>query len=316
MEVTYAKSELAPIVLFTYNRPLHTRQTVEALRKNELAAESELIVFSDGPKNEEVRSKVEEVRKYLKTITGFKRLQIYENEKNCGLANSIIDGVTKVVTEFGRVIVLEDDLVTSPFFLRYMNEALNRYEKEDKVISIHGYVDPVKTFLPETFFIKGADCWGWATWKRGWNLFEKDGLALLRQIQDQGRSKEFDFENSYDYTQMLKDQIAQKNNSWAIRWYASAFLKNKLTLYPGHSLVWNIGIDGSGTHCGVDHSYGNNVSLFPIIVNEIEILENLGARKAFSELFRERKGSLFLRLLRKTSRVLCRIKSFIFKRKL
>lgn len=278
-------SEPAAIALFVYNRPWHTKQAIEALQKNKLAKESDLIIFSDGPKGEGRESvvanqisavggqktdhrqpitdyRIQEVREYIRTITGFKSLRIVERERNLGLANSIISGVTEVVNKYGKIIVLEDDLVTSPYFLQYMNDALNLYENEEKVISIHGYVYPIEG-LPETFFLKGADCWGWATWKRGWDLFEADGKKLLTQLKEKKLLKRFDFDEAYPYTKMLKDQIEGKNDSWAIRWYASALIHDKLTLYPGKSLVKNIGTDSSGTH-------GDNLKNFtPLMTNKL-----------------------------------------------
>lgn len=163
-------NNLAPIALFVYNRPMHTRQTVEALLANELAAESDLIIFADGAKSGKDADAVQEVREYIHSISGFKSIKINEQDTNQGLANSVIAGVTEVVNESGRIIVLEDDMVTSPYFLNYMNDSLEMYKDEDKVISIHGYMYPVKEKLPETFFLQGADCWGWATWKRGYYL--------------------------------------------------------------------------------------------------------------------------------------------------
>ena len=297
---------LAPIVLFTYNRLWHTRQTIEALRKNDLAVESELIILSDGPRNENARIQVEEVRQYLKTIVGFKRIQIHERKENRGLANSIIDGVTKTVNEYGRVIVLEDYLLTSPFFLRYMNEALNLYEQDDRVISIHGHVFPLKTALPETFFIKGADCLGWATWKRGWDLFENNGALLLKELKDRNLTRAFDFNNAYPYTNMLINQIEGKVGSWAIRWYASAFLRDKLTLYPGRSLVFHNGGDGSGTNSGVSNWLDVKISQTPIQIGGLEITESVIGRKAFEEFYRMMKGSFGDRLKQKIRKVLCR----------
>jgi hypothetical protein len=240
---------LAPIVLFIYNRPWHTRKTIEALLKNELAEQSALFIYSDGPKKAEYLDKVYEVREYIHTITGFSSVSIIERERNLGLALSIITGVTEIVNRFGKIIVLEDDMVTSSYFLRYMNEALEMYDKEEKVISIHGYMYPVTAQLPETFFIKGADCWGWGTWKRGWDLFEADGTKLLKELKSRKLKKRFDFNGTYHFTKMLKEQISGKIDSWAIRWYASALLKDGLTLYPGKSLVQNIGTDNSGIHC-------------------------------------------------------------------
>lgn len=164
----------APIALFVYNRLNHTQRTITALQQNSLAQESELYIFSDGPKDEAGVEKVETIRKYLKTISGFKSVHIKERPENWGLAKSIIEGATEIVGQFGKIIVLEDDIVTSPHFLKYLNEALDLYQNEEKVISVHGYIYPVKQVLPETFFLRGADCWGWATWQRGWRLFQPD----------------------------------------------------------------------------------------------------------------------------------------------
>ena len=173
---------LAPIVLFTYDRLWHTQKTSEALKNNELASKSELIIYVDGAKNKSVYKSVSQVRDYVETVDGFKKVTIISRDKNWGLADSIIDGVTAIINQYGRVIVLEDDLVTSRFFLRYMNEALNLYENDNQVASIHGYIYPISN-LPETFFIKGADCWGWATWKNVWCYFESDGALLLDKLK-------------------------------------------------------------------------------------------------------------------------------------
>ena len=242
------KMNLAPIVLFVYNRLDLTKQTVEALQKNELANKSELFIFSDAAKTENIQFKVNRIREYIKKISGFKKVIIFERKENWGLANSVIDGVTKIVNKYGKIIVLEDDLVTSPYFLSFMNKALELYKDEAKIASIHGYIYPIKN-LPETFFIKGADCWGWATWKDKWSIFESDGKKLLDEIKKKNLEREIDFNGSYGYTKMLKDQIKGKNNSWAVRWYISVFLKDMITLYPGQSYVQNIGFDSDATHC-------------------------------------------------------------------
>jgi hypothetical protein len=281
----------APIALFVYNRPAHTRQTVEALLKNELAGESDLFIFSDAPKKPEAVAAVQEVREYIKTVGGFKSVSIVERDENLGLANSIIDGVTSVVNERGRIIVLEDDLVTSPYFLRFMNDALDMYEREESVISIHGYMYPVMDKLPETFFLRGADCWGWATWKRGWELFEPDGGKLLASLKSQHLEREFNFGGSYDYLEMLDSQVKGENDSWAIRWYASAFLKNKLTLYPGRSLVLNIGNDSSGTHCGATDIFSGDIIARPVAVGGIPIVASLEARSAVAKYFAAHRDS-------------------------
>lgn len=280
---------LAPIVLFTYNRLWHTMQTVEALKTNELADQSDLFIFSDGPKNEEDEEKVKQVREYLRTIKGFKRITIIERDRNFGLANNIIDGVTNVVNEYGKIIVLEDDLITSPYFLKFMNEALEIYKDEEKVVSIHGYIYPIKD-LPETFFIRGADCWGWATWERAWSLFELDGQKLLRKLKEKNLQKEADFNNSYGFTKMLKDQINGKNDSWAVRWYMSAFLEDKLTLYPGKSFVQNIGFGDEATHTKSEITFFKTelIEYFRPL-RKIEVKEDLVARKKIEDFLRSNK---------------------------
>lgn len=291
------KQCLAPIVLFVYNRLWHTQQTVEALQKNELAAESDLFIFSDGAKNTEDQYKVDEVRQYLKTITGFKSIAIEESQQNKGLANSIIHGVTQIVNQFGIVIVLEDDMITSKYFLQYMNNNLVIYNNFDNVISIHGFVYPIKD-LPETFFLRGADCWGWATWKRGWDIFEPNGEKLLEKLTEKKLAQEFDFNSTYPYIQMLKEQTVGKNNSWAIRWYASAFLANKLTLYPGKTLIKNIGFDGSGTHCCSEDVYQSIIDKSEPLFYEIKTIENLKARQKFEAFFKKSNHQNFLMQLK------------------
>jgi Predicted glycosyltransferases len=276
----------APIVIFTYNRPIHTKETIEALQKNNYAEESDLIVFSDAPKNEDAQKGVADTRSYLRTVSGFKSVRIIERETNRGLADNIIDGVTSVVNEQGKIIVLEDDLLTSPYFLTFMNQALEKYENEEKVISVHGYVYPLNKKLPESFFIRGADCLGWGTWKRAWDLFVEDGQSLLNEIKEKRLSKEFDFSGSYPYTKMLEKQAKGTIGSWAVRWYASAFLNNKLTLYPGRSLIFHNGSDGSGTNCDENDELSVELSTTSILLEEIMIEENKDARDAFICFFR------------------------------
>ena len=293
----------APIALFVYNRPWHTQQTVEALLKSEFAEESDLFVFSDAPKNSSSDEKVKAVRGFIRSTTGFKSLTIVERPHNLGLANSIIDGVTNLCNKYGQVIVLEDDLVTSPYFLKYMNDGLDYYRDEERVISIHGYIYPVKAKLPETFFLRGADCWGWATWKRGWDLFELDGEKLLAEIKAQKNIREFNYDGSYDLIGMLYSQIKGKVDSWAIRWYASAFINNKLTLYPGESLVLNIGNDGSGTHCGTTEMFNSSLIKHELNIAKIAIFESSDARSAIVDYFYASRITFFQRLKNKLTAV-------------
>lgn len=293
------KRSVAPVVLFVYNRLDHTRQTVEALQQNELALESSLIVFSDAAKTDAGKEKINEIRDYIRQIDGFKSVTVVEREKNLGLAKSIIDGVSTVVNTYGRVIVLEDDLVTSPYFLTYMNEALEKYADDDRVISIHGYVYPVTEALPEAFFLLGADCWGWATWRRGWKLFNPDGRYLLDELQRRKLTRAFDFNGTFPFSKMLKDQIKGNNNSWAIRWHASAFLAGRMTLHPGRSLVHNIGNDSSGTHCDDSSQYDTQLSELRVNLDDIEIKPSEVGLYAFEKFYRQHSGALWWRFVRR-----------------
>jgi hypothetical protein len=288
---------LAPITLFVYNRLWHTEQTIEALRKNFLSDESDLIIFSDGPKKASEESKVEEVRGFCKKIKGFKSVTLIERNENLGLSNSIIKGVTEVLHDYDKIIVLEDDLITSSHFLTYMNDALNLYKEKEEVISIHGYVYPVREQLPGTFFLRGADWWGWATWRHGWRLFEPDGSKLLKTLKKKHLTHEFDFFGAYPYTRMLKNQIRKKNDSWAVRWYASAFLQNKLTLYPGKSLVRNIGNDTSGTHSWDNDRFDQHELAKEVDLSFLELKENLEAKGIISNYLKSTSPSLHKKLL-------------------
>ncbi len=297
----------APIALFVYNRLDHTRRTVDSLKQNLLAQESDLIIFSDASKSELQAAKVRDVRDYISQISGFKSITIVERETNYGLAKSIIDGVTKVVNKYGRTIVLEDDLVTSAYFLKYMNEALEKYADDERVISIHGYVYPVKQSLPETFFLRGADCWGWATWRRGWAHFNPDGQYLLDELKRRKLIGMFNLNGAYSFSEMLKAQIKGSNDSWAVRWHASAFLADKLTLYPGRSLVHNIGHDGSGAHCGDEMGYDVLVSLSPIDFSNIEVQSSAQGQEAFEAFFRKVKSSFVRKLLHRSKKMWAKV---------
>lgn len=242
----------APLALFVYNRPEHTRRTVEALLANTLAGETPLHVFSDAPRDAAASQAVAEVRAYVRTIAGFKSITIIERDTNFGLARSIIDGVTSLCADHGRVIVMEDDLLTSPHFLTYMNEGLTRYEREDRVMQIAGYMFPVSLKLGEdALFLPFSSSWGWATWERAWRHFDVSGVGHRRLVEDQSLRQAFDLNGKYRYFKMLEAQLRGEADSWAIRWYLSVFLMNGLILYPKKTLVGNIGFDGTGVNCAV-----------------------------------------------------------------
>ncbi|HJT51461.1 MAG TPA: glycosyltransferase family 2 protein [Nitrosospira sp.] len=250
----------APIALFVYNRPSHIRLTVQALLANALADQTPLYLFSDAPRNEAAILAVAEVRSYIRSIAGFKSVTIIERETNFGLARSIIDGVTRLCEEYGHVIVMEDDLITSPHFLSYMNDALTRYEHEDRVMQIAGYMFPINLELGEdALFLPFTSSWGWATWRRAWRIFDAAGAGYQRLKQDQSLRRRFDLNGKYGYFKMLESQLRGETDSWAIRWYLSVFLMNGLTLYPKKTLVGNFGFDGSGVNCVASSIEGDTI---------------------------------------------------------
>jgi hypothetical protein len=297
---------LAPIVLFTYNRPIHTKKTLTSLKENLLANQSTLYIYVDGPKQNASIEQIQnnnDVKKIVREDTWCKEVIIIESEINKGLAQSVIAGVTEIIDKYGKIIVLEDDLVSDKWFLKFMNDSLDLYEFEDDVACISGYIYPIIKPLPRTFFIKGADCWGWATWKRSWDLFDTDGKNILKTLEEKDLNFDFNFYDTYPYISMLKDQIDSKNNSWAILWYASTYIKNKLTLYPSNSLIHNIGIDGSGIHSGESTKFDVKIFNKEINVIKIQPTENIIAKKVISEYFKElhkvEKSSILSRILSK-----------------
>ena len=294
----------APILLFVYNRPEHTRRCIESLTRNALAADSTLYIYADGPKDTTQQTAVDEVRSYLRTISGFKTVNLIERKENWGLARNIIDGVTTQVNRYGKVIVLEDDLVVAPYFLQFMNDALETYKDEPKVGHIQACDFTQDPSLPDTFLIKWTGSWGWATWERAWKHFNPDGKALLEELEQRKLTYTFDFNGKYGFTRMLRRQIEGKNNSWAIRWNASLFLKDILSLNVGRSLVQNEGFDGSGTNCGGGGLYASNLHLAPLPVQKISpIEENKAARQAFVRYY-ARTNSFWAKAIRRIKRTL------------
>lgn len=246
---------LAPIVLFVYNRPVHTRKTLEALMDNQLASESVLYIFADGPKENADKVEIAAIEKTRDVIRENKwcgEIMILESDRNKGLAASIIDGVTNVVNKYGKIIVLEDDIVTSPKFLSYMNDALNYYESDGKVMHVSAYFPPIKGIKSSFFFYNQTSCWGWGTWKECWSFLQIDALELKNKIIASSRVKEFNLSDSYPFLEHLEKNITGEWNTWAIKWHASIFLLKGLCLHPNKSYVHNIGFDGSGTNCSND----------------------------------------------------------------
>ncbi|MBK9948931.1 MAG: glycosyltransferase [Nitrospira sp.] len=252
----------APIALFAYNRPTHLARTLEALRDNPLAHKSRLYIYSDGPKTPRDETAVTQVRQVIKKADGFAAVTIHERTGNIGLARSIIAGVTELSARYGSVIVLEDDLVVAQGFLTFMNQALEHYEHASRVMTVSGYLFPVEhpEHLASTFFFPVPASWGWGTWHRAWKQFEPHAAQLLTGLSTKADQDRFDVDGAYPYFTQLKLQAAGKLDVWGVRWYASMFAAQGLCLYPGQSLVQNIGMDGSGMHCNTSSQFDVRLS--------------------------------------------------------
>lgn len=213
---------------------------------NRLASESILYIFSDGPRSEYDIKGVEQVRSVLHKKKWCKEVHIVERPKNLGLADNIVDGVGQTVQKYGKAIVLEDDVITAPGFLDYMNVALTYYEQQLDVMHISGYMFPLGINLPETFFLNTTSCWGWGTWKRAWQHFNPDAQALYKQLEAGNLTNKFDMGGHAGFVDQLINNINGNIKTWAVKWNASMFLKDGFALHPNRSLTQNIGNDGTG----------------------------------------------------------------------
>lgn len=252
--------KLAPICLFTYNRIEETKLTVQSLQHNFWAKESDLIIFSDGPKNEDNVEKVDAVRRYLKTITGFNSVTINESQINKGLAASIIGGVSLTLKNRGSAIVVEDDLILSSNFLIYMNQCLVEYKSHDKIFSVSGFcykISPPKGYMEDVFFYGRANSWGWGTWIDRWETIDWEFRDWENLINDKNKIKRFN-KFGTDLFSMLKKAKEGKVNSWFIRFAYNQFSQNRLTVYPFLSKVINNGFSSDATHCDEYNRYEIN----------------------------------------------------------
>lgn len=287
---------ISPIIIFTYNRLDHLDTLFKSLEQNDLFLKSKLFVFSDGPKNETDLKKIEKIRTYLKKKLIFCNSEIIERSSNFGLSKNVIRGIDQIFEVYNQAIILEDDLEVSPFFLNYMNDALNLYANSENVASISGYMYPInpKKFSDSYFFLNLVESWGWGTWKRAWKNFETDGIKLKKKIDEKKLVDKFNFSSGISYYKMLNDNINGLNDSWAVRWYASVFLKNMLTLFPNTSFVKNIGMDNSGENCNYTTVYDSSINLNYKPLKKIDCLELVTNRYVLKSFFYKTKYKRYL----------------------
>lgn len=260
----------SPVLVLAYNRPLHLHNCLESLRRNLGFEKHEIFIAIDGIKNESERTisrQVENVAEKFAIVN--ENTRVVKNPRNLGLGASVLYNIDKILDKNLGIIVLEDDLVLSSHFLNFCEYGLASYLEDKSVMAISGFSLPIGT-LEEAYFLRGADCWGWATWKDRWDKFERDGSLLLRELKKRKLQRVFDLNYSYQYTSMLERQVAGKSSSWAIRWHASTFLQGGLSLFPKVSLVENRGNDGSGTNMGITEIYSTS------LVNESPVFEKIG----------------------------------------
>jgi len=251
----------APIVVFGYNRPEHLSKTLRAIEDNPIAAASDVYIFLDGPKlGDENNTSVKECFEVAILNYRFGSTTVTSRPSNLGLAKSIRTGLDSIFDKFDRVIVIEDDIILAHHALKFLNEGLTHYQSNQNISCIHSYQYPVAEKLSGCVTLRGADCWGWATWRDRWTSTSFDSLSLRNQLLSQKLVQDFDLDGAMDYFSMLENQILGKVDSWAICWHASMFLQNRVCVYPPESLSKNIGSDGSGVHSGNKDIFKTEIS--------------------------------------------------------
>jgi GT2 family glycosyltransferase len=252
----------APIALFAFNRPDKLNACLASLKENQGARSSDLYIFVDGPRDSKDIVKVEKVSDISRAATGFRSISVNISQKNLGLAKSLRSGISTVLREHNSIIVIEDDLILADSFLDFMNAGLTRFAQEKRVASIQGFQYPVIPPLNELVAIRGADCWGWGTWKDRWESTNFDTNQLLFELRSRELENDFDLDGSMPYTRMLENQRQGLIDSWAICWHASMFLQDRVSIHPSDSLVFNSGNDGQGTHKGKDSMFDTKLGFW------------------------------------------------------
>jgi hypothetical protein len=305
-----------PVVIFCYDRLDMISQTVASLKKNWLANETPVYIFSDGAKGPSDKDNVNQVRQYIRTITGFQKITILERECNFGLAVNIVSGVSKILESYEAVIVLEDDIVTAPYFLDFMNDALDAYSDDLKVCQVAGYsfLERYESHynLDDTYFIKGADCLAWGTWKRAWSSYRSDSINLYSDIVSRNLTRSINRGDSYNYMKMLASNASGVTNSWAINWLSHNIIEDRYVLFPLKSLALHIGVDNRATNYTISGLDALNVDIFKGKVEVViqEVTEQPQTGLAYNAFLRDLRGSFLRRLCLKISTMLNRLIGF------
>lgn len=286
--------DLAPVVLFAYNRPQHLNRTLTALKENDLAKGSELFIYCDGLKSHTNRTEfdlVQETRRVAEKDQWCGKVNLIFRDKNLGLAENITSGVTEVVSKYGKVIVLEDDVETSTHFLSFMNRALELYSDEESVMHISGYWFPVKPrynyFLRDYFFYQSSTCWGWATWSRAWKFYTNDSRKLKSQLYHAGLWSKFTFNHESNFGEQLDKNISGEISTWAVKWQGVLYLRDGLALHPKKSYTRNIGNDSSGVHSGTNAIFDWKNLNDKALIGKVPVKKSWLASKAYRSFYRQ-----------------------------
>lgn len=259
---------IAPILLLLYDRPRHTRRILDLLMRQPEIVDTPLFILADGAKDsEQSRAKVAEVREIAEEyISKLPYTTLWTQETNVGLAHNVTEGVSRVLEQYDRIIVVEDDLILSPYFLRWMRDALLQYEHVSEVAHVHAGTFYTHRRLRPNHLLSFAGSWGWGTWRDRWQTYwDPDGEKLLLQMNaDPSARRHFDYGGYQCFTRMLWRQTRGLNNSWAVRWHANIVLHHLLSVNANPPLVSNGGFDGSGTHSSADNRYATPVAPYPL----------------------------------------------------
>ena len=297
------KEDKVPLAIFAYKRPAHLQKVLEATLQMKDFSAIKPHIFIDGPRNPNEMKLVIETREVAEQFALETGGTVTCSLENRGLSESIIGGVNSIFENYDSIIVLEDDLVGAKHFLEYSLNGLETYAREDQVSSIHGYLPNIVSPRDQPFFRRGADCWGWSTWKDRWQSTEWNSNVLLAALRNGKLERKLNLNGAYCYSCMLERHAAGTIDSWAIRWHVSMFLQNRLALYPSHSLIENIGFDGSGRHGGSNRFYDTQAINEPVNPTKLTVVESQSARRRLAKhyrvTFRNSRRIRFIKYLRR-----------------
>jgi hypothetical protein len=301
------------IAIFAYKRPDCLRNLLQSLQRNNGIENLEIYVFVDGPKSPAEIDLVNEVQSVALDFSLQLEMHLKVSPINLGLANSVKTNISLLFESYESLIVLEDDLVLSKFFLEFMLEGLQKFAEDAKIAGISGYSYPINNPSQHGYLLPGGDCWGWATWRDRWQQIEWDPNSLISSLRSNGKVNSFNLGGAYDYYGMLVDSRLGLIDSWAIYWHASMFLSGKYTYYPSKTLVLNFGMDGSGTHFNskskvFDMRSEPTDSFVAIQTDQLQILS-----AELASLYRSNSNSKFWVSVYKAYRKFRRLGSMIFK---